>query len=200
MTDEKRRPRPAAQYGPTGEAVALNVRTLRNRRNMTIYALSGVLARIGRPITPSAIAKIEKQQRQVTVDDLVALAAALDVSPLALLLPTVGSGQEGVRLAEDLEVTAAAAWEWADGQKPLTRSEGDPHGDLLRFRLDSRPAWDRDPIRKMYNEMLSGAAQREALVGQTGEWSKEADGTWVLRTPAGVEIWRGPTPDQSEED
>ena len=48
MSDDKRRARPAAQYGPTAETVAQNVRRLREARGLTIYALSGALARFGR--------------------------------------------------------------------------------------------------------------------------------------------------------
>lgn len=73
------RARPAIPYGPTGHAVALNVKRFRELRGMTVYALSDALKAAGRPITPSAVAKIEKRQRQVTVDDLSALASALKV-------------------------------------------------------------------------------------------------------------------------
>lgn len=82
-----RRPRPAAQYGPTGHTVAQNVRRLREQRGMSIYALADALDRVGRPILPSAVAKVERQQRQVTVDDLAALASALGVTPAQLLDP-----------------------------------------------------------------------------------------------------------------
>lgn len=84
--------RPAVAYGSTGQAVARNVKRLREQRGMSIYSLSEALDRAGRPIMPSAIAKLEKQQRQVAVDDLVALAAALNVTPLQLLDPPTGCG------------------------------------------------------------------------------------------------------------
>lgn len=87
---QERRPRPAAQYGPTGKTVAENVKRIREQRRMSIYALSDALGRVGRAILPSAIAKVEKQQRQVTVDDLVALAAALGITAAQLLNPPTG--------------------------------------------------------------------------------------------------------------
>lgn len=67
--------------------VAENVRRIRGQRGMTTYALSDALAEAGRPITPTAIVRLEKQKRQVTVDDLAALAAALSVTPAQLLEP-----------------------------------------------------------------------------------------------------------------
>jgi len=82
---EDRRPRPATQFGATAERVAANVRALREVRGLSIYSLSDALNGAGRPITPSAVAKIERLERHVTVDDLAALAAALKVTPQQLL-------------------------------------------------------------------------------------------------------------------
>ncbi|MDX3515891.1 helix-turn-helix transcriptional regulator [Streptomyces caniscabiei] len=79
-------------YGVTGRAVARNVKRLREQRGMSIYKLSDALVRFGRPIPPSAVAKAEKLQRQVTVDDLAALAAALSVTPAQLLEPPTDCG------------------------------------------------------------------------------------------------------------
>ncbi len=182
--------------GPTSKRVAENVLKWRKARQMQQKELSAALARLGRPMLPTVISKIERGDRRVDVDDLVSLAAALDVSPSALLFPTTGDAGDALSLTEDLEVTAGAAWEWADGQKPLTRSDVAPYGDLLRFRLDSRPSWDRDPIRAQYNQALQGPARREAVSGPT-DWVKE-DGQWVLRTPAGEEVFRGPAPEDKE--
>lgn len=54
-----------------------------------VYAeLSRKLAEMGREIPPLGLRRIETGERRVDVDDLVALALALDLSPLALLLPT----------------------------------------------------------------------------------------------------------------
>ncbi|WP_405549760.1 helix-turn-helix domain-containing protein [Streptomyces microflavus] len=137
MTTEKRRPRPAAQYGPTAAAVAENVGRLRRARGMTIYGLSGALQEVGRPITPSAVAKIERQQRQVSVDDLAALAVVLGVSPSALLLPLRAEGEVEVTGAG--AVPAVDAWEWMDGARPLVLPEGDNGTAMLEYMLWSRP-------------------------------------------------------------
>lgn len=82
-----RRPRPAKEFGEAGETVAANVRRLRMARGLSIYTLSDALSTAGRPIAPAAIGKIERRERQVTVDDLAVLATALGVQPRHLLDP-----------------------------------------------------------------------------------------------------------------
>src|SRR5690242_1133606 len=52
---------------------------------MTLAALSARLREIGRPISISALSKIEQALRRTDADDLVALAKALDVEPGELL-------------------------------------------------------------------------------------------------------------------
>lgn len=140
MTDEKRRPRPAAQYGPTAETVARNVKRVREARGLTIYGLSGALEKAGRPITASAVAKIERQQRQVTVDDLAALAAVLRVNPSALLLPLKDGPAETVEVTGAGTVSAETAWDWADGFQPLALTPGNESTELLEFDLYARPS------------------------------------------------------------
>lgn len=140
MTDEQRRARPAAQYGPTAATVATNVKRLRERRGMTIYKLSALLRAAGRPITPAAVGKIERQQRQVTVDDLVVLAAVLRSTPSALLLPLTDDPSQTVEITGLGDVPADRAWDWVDGEMPIEQVQpGDPSGALLLFQVDSRP-------------------------------------------------------------
>ncbi|MFD9211644.1 helix-turn-helix domain-containing protein [Streptomyces sp. NPDC059544] len=140
MSEEKRRARPAVQYGPTAATVSENVKRLREVRNMTIYSLSGALGKVGRPITPSAVAKIEKQQRQVSVDDLMALAAVLRVNPSALLLPLTDDPAAGIEITGVGTVSAADAWDWMDGARPIKVDPADDSTDLLDFDLYARPS------------------------------------------------------------
>ncbi|MEA2202977.1 MAG: hypothetical protein QOI89_3690, partial [Solirubrobacteraceae bacterium] len=72
--------------GPTGAGVAQRVNELRHARKLTLRDLAGKLRELGRPIQLSALSKIEKGQRRVDTDDLVALALALGVSPDSILL------------------------------------------------------------------------------------------------------------------
>jgi hypothetical protein len=61
---------------------------------------------------------LELQARRVDVDDLIALALALDVNPSALLFPSVADGSS-VALTEAASGPAFAVWDWADGVHPL---------------------------------------------------------------------------------
>ena len=104
------------------------------------------MTKLGRPILPSGITKIEQGKRRVDVDDLVALAVALEVTPTRLLLgppPTDGTAEdpaheevwewhpwtdsEGkerapiptLRFLEELALEPWEAWAWALGDSPL---------------------------------------------------------------------------------
>lgn len=139
----RRRPRSAAQYGPTAATVAANVLRLRKACGLSIYSLSDRLRAMGRPITPSAVGKIERQERQVTVDDLTALAVALDATPSALLLPLTDDPAEKVEITGAGVVPADQAWDWIDGRRRLDNPTPDPSGAALLYALHSRP-----PIRR----------------------------------------------------
>lgn len=71
--------------GPVGQRVPREVRALRERLRLSTYELSRKLAEIGWPLRPAALTKIENGQRKVDVDDLAALAVALNASPVRLM-------------------------------------------------------------------------------------------------------------------
>jgi transcriptional regulator with XRE-family HTH domain len=185
MTSEKRTTRPAIQYGPTASTVAANVRRLRAARGMTTYALSGAVKKAGRPITPSAVAKIEKMQRQVTVDDLAALAVVFGVSPAALLLPLDDSSGQVIEVTGAGSVSADVAWEWASNERPLVMPEGDERTVLMEYQLYSLPPGRRDfrtGVDPAAASQLSPAALLElldALQRQVNERGGGADGSRV---------------------
>lgn len=152
MTDQERRPRPAAQYGPTARTVAGNVRRIRELRGKTIYELAGQLKQMGRAIAPSAVAKIERAERQVTVDDLVALAIALGVSPSALMLPQNDAPTVHVEVTGAGAIDAERAWDWMDGQRALYAPiELDRTAAMLDFLLVSRPPKRREQLVEWLN-------------------------------------------------
>ncbi|WP_202615924.1 helix-turn-helix domain-containing protein [Arthrobacter sp. H-02-3] len=132
--------------GTTGVATMENLK--RARGEMTYAELSRRLEAIGRPIPPLGLRRIEAGDRRVDVDDLVALAVVLNVSPLALLLPH-GGQSETSEIGGD-KVRNDELWQWAIGERPLTG------GDPRRFQGDSLPPWlevrsltatvGRDPI------------------------------------------------------
>ena len=121
----------AVQHGPTAATVAANVKRLREQQNLGLRALAQRLADVGRPLTHTALDKIERGTRRVDVDDLMALAAALDVSPATLLMPDVpavpGVSELAYRPEWDVPVDvtglpenipAQHLWRWLTAQDP----------------------------------------------------------------------------------
>ncbi|MFD7846107.1 Z1 domain-containing protein [Nocardia sp. NPDC059764] len=103
--------------GPTGTRLSHRVQHLRRAQGLTLGALARRLGEVGRPIDLSSLAKVEKGQRRVDVDDLIALALALDVSPNWLLLPGTLTG-DLLELAERSRRTDGDAWHWAIRDQP----------------------------------------------------------------------------------
>lgn len=62
------------------------MRRLRDVRRLTTAGLAERVGARGVPMSPTTVTKIEKKSRRVTVDELAALADALDVAPASLLL------------------------------------------------------------------------------------------------------------------
>ncbi|MFJ6846404.1 helix-turn-helix domain-containing protein [Streptomyces griseoluteus] len=137
---EQQRGRRAIEVGPTGQTVAANIARLRERRALTTRQLSGELERAGRSIPASGITRMEKGERVVTADELVALAVIFGVSPSALLLPLKDAPTDVVEVTGAGEVSAEDAWDWADGLRPLSFSEGDEDTQMLEYDLYSRPS------------------------------------------------------------
>src|SRR5664280_168285 len=77
----------AVELGEVGWAVAHNVKALREARGLTQTDVSDRMRAIGRPLLPTGVLKVEQGARRVDVDDLVALALVLDVTPNDLLGP-----------------------------------------------------------------------------------------------------------------
>lgn len=101
------------ERGPVSERVAANVKALRKARgNMTLDDLAGRLRELGHPILKSGLSKIESGERRVDVDDLVALAIALQVTPNRLLL-TDGISDEQIGLTSGFSTSDRAAWQWS---------------------------------------------------------------------------------------
>jgi transcriptional regulator with XRE-family HTH domain len=129
------------ERGPTSERVARNVAELRAARGLTLRDLSVRLEEVGRPILPSGLHKIERGARRVDVDDLVALALALDVTPTRLLMPATATRRQ-VLLTSKVKGGERTLWEWAVGDTLLPRDPWHAHFDLDRlgrFRAENRP-------------------------------------------------------------
>lgn len=119
--------------GPVGQALIDNLIRLRGQ---TTYAeLSRQMDKVGRPIPSLGLRRIEAGERRVDVDDLVALAFVLGVSPLALMLPQ--GEQTDTSHVGGREVRNDALWQWSVGHVPLDGS------NTRQFQANSLPPWLR---------------------------------------------------------
>ncbi|GAA3531297.1 hypothetical protein GCM10022419_008000 [Nonomuraea rosea] len=126
----------------TGEQLKANIRRIREARNFTFQKLSDELARIGRPIPTLGLSRIEKGERRVDADDLVALALVLGVNVSALLLPPTARGV-GEVTGVGRPVSSFRLWTWASGEQPLP-PEDDPSVDkekLAQAKADDFGMW-----------------------------------------------------------
>lgn len=138
--------------GATGEAVAANVERLRTEQNLTFAALSERLSRIGRPIPTLGLRKIVAETRRVDADDLAALAAALDVSPVTLLMPETSDADEQVSVTgKEGPVPAGQVWDWLRAWETIDRK------GRLEWFIRSWPVWDGDRLA----EKLDAFKQRQ---------------------------------------
>lgn len=120
--------------GHTGATVAKNIKNVRNSKQMTQAQLSEALAIVGRPIPTASIGKIEAGLRAVEVDDLMAIALALNVAPSRLLLPDASKPEEIVSVTGS-RGSAALLWEWALGENSVFEE------DERAFQSRSWPKW-----------------------------------------------------------
>lgn len=97
--------------------MAENLLKLRTARGQSTLKLSVAMEELGQPVPASGITRIEKGDRRVDVDDLVAFALALNVSPNALLLPPKWD-YEQVNLTPEKAISTRTAWLWAEGRSP----------------------------------------------------------------------------------
>ncbi|MCM2391203.1 helix-turn-helix domain-containing protein [Streptomyces albipurpureus] len=74
--------------GPAGVLAARAITRARTARGFAQRQLAERVTALGRPMTITMLSRIECRQRRCDVDDIVAIAAALGLSPLALLAET----------------------------------------------------------------------------------------------------------------
>ncbi|GHJ90768.1 hypothetical protein SNE510_02870 [Streptomyces sp. NE5-10] len=89
-------PRPLA-IGPAGHVAAHAIERTRTARGYSQRQLAARVTALGRPMTFTALSRIERTVRRCDIDDLVAIATALVIAPQMLLVDALAcSGAAGL--------------------------------------------------------------------------------------------------------
>jgi transcriptional regulator with XRE-family HTH domain len=98
------------------------------------------------PIPDLGLRRIESGDRRVDADDLMALAVALDVSPVTLLMPA------GVDMPDPVQVTglgepaaAIGVWAWIQGRFARPGLPADSRG-FQQISVDTWPLWEQEHV------------------------------------------------------
>jgi 8-oxo-dGTP pyrophosphatase MutT (NUDIX family)/transcriptional regulator with XRE-family HTH domain len=119
------------------------VEGIRERRRLSQDDLARLAGRLGRPMTRQIVSKTEAGDRRIDVDDLVALAIALDTTPNRLLLSADASNDESMELTSEVTVSTLDAWRWATGDEPLPAGTAPPDRQML-VRDDRERSFTRE--------------------------------------------------------
>lgn len=97
---------------PWGVTIGKAIEAARKKAGLSAVQLSASCADYGTPIHRVAISKIETGERDLTLPELISIAAALETPPLALLFPDV---LLPMQLLPGLEVPGTEALGWFSG-------------------------------------------------------------------------------------
>lgn len=137
-----KQPAKQPEIGPIGRNLARAVAALRERRGLTYKKLSELLEATGRPIFPLGLSRLEKDDRRVDVDELVALSVVFGVSPLALLFPRDADWDDDVELTPEVRHRLYDVWQWGRAIAPLPETgteSGAPFDRAADFAYHSLP-------------------------------------------------------------
>ncbi len=97
--------------------VRQRVRAVRSRQRWSLAQLAERMGELGYPMDVSTIGKIERGQRGVSIDDVFALALALEVAVIHLCVPL--SDDDRLAVTETRAMHPQLARRWARGFDPL---------------------------------------------------------------------------------
>lgn len=134
-------------------SIASQVRRLRTERGMSAKQLAERCAELGVPdLERNVIANLENgRRRAVSVDELLALAVALDTSPVVLMFDF--GVHDPAAVTPTVEAHPHLVWKWFRGEDPL------PGTDVRRWQPTVQLVWAFDALEE---------AQKRAHEAHTG--------------------------------
>lgn len=144
------------------DVLAANLAAVRQRVGMSsAQELADKVKELGGRLDRAAIAKIESKARNVSLDEALLLAAALDVAPVHLLFPL--DDAELVEIAPKLDpVNAADARSWLRGSTPLPTT----NEKTYRTAWTPQSEWAKRNARLVEADAASEAAERRLRVAK----------------------------------
>lgn len=169
-----------ANFGAS-DLAGIRVRQARQRHNWTAKDLADRCAAAGAPqITPTVITNLEtrrRKTREITVDEVLALAHVLDVPPLQLIVPE-DAGEE-LEVVPGVNLDAVAAADWIAGVRldDLGVPVPDADGPFARWQERLARIVGREVLRHRHRRKLSAQqlADRTAELGMPVPRSVLAD-------------------------
>lgn len=131
--------------GVTGRQVARNIRWYREISELSYSALASRLENLGHRIPVLGLRRIEANARRVDVDDLMALAVALETSLIDLLFrSSVEAEGEGTGTGLPQEVNDHEAKAWARGETGLSARQRERYWTARASSLEQELQWRSD--------------------------------------------------------
>lgn len=109
-----------SKVGKSSEMVAKNIAMYRKKAGYTMRGLADEMAANGHNISHTAISQIENFQRRIDIDELVIIAAYVDVPVMALLTPHNDNPDDEIGTAFSDHDTARAVIGRTYGLTPVT--------------------------------------------------------------------------------
>jgi transcriptional regulator with XRE-family HTH domain len=159
------------------KVLAGEVARLRRARGWSTERLSDRLRELGVLLHPTAITKLEKGDRGVSLDEAFALAAAFKV-PLSLMALPLREDAD-VAITPTTHVYAWRVWEWLHGLEPLVDH------DIPQWREDVQPACLYNDVRETQK-----AAQRASAAVRAAEYVGDPNGVKSAREGYVTALWR----------
>lgn len=145
-----------------GAVFADRLKKARKERGWTQQALADAMDELGHPINRVTIAKIEDGKTRatnVTVEELLVFAAALDMPPSLLLLP-LGT-EDRVAITPTLSVHPDAAMQWFEGEEPLLVWDEDKGRFVQRHRQAWLKATEPLHLHQRFRQTIEDLVDRE---------------------------------------
>ena len=163
------------EHGITGLTAAQNMRRLREAQRLGYAEMSRLLEDLGRAIPPLGLRRIESGERRVDVDDLVAIAVVLGISPITLLMPdTPTADTPVVSTATPNGTDAEHLWSWLMAKDPIGGS--DTTDTWLDFAQSALPEWRRREVEtglrkfaeldQIERDIAAGGSKKDAAVAR----------------------------------